>query len=65
MTKKKVIRNFGGWKSRNFSGKGKICKIFLRARKFFENRGEIWNRGECIMVSEGDGRPCREAGYLQ
>jgi len=24
MTKKKIIRNFGGWKSRNLSGKGKI-----------------------------------------
>jgi len=41
MTKKKIIRNFGGGKSRNFSGKGKILKISLRVRKFFEKRGEI------------------------
>jgi len=46
-------------KSRNFSGKGKIVKKFQKVRKFFWNRGEIWNRGgKCIMVSKGDGCPC-------
>ena len=60
------MRNFGGWKSRNFSWKGKIVKIFLKVRKFFENRGEIWNRGaKCIMVSEGDGRPWQLGKTLQ
>ena len=37
---KKIIRNFGGWKSRILSGKDKIVKIFLRVRKFFDNRGK-------------------------
>jgi len=32
-------------------------KISTESENFFENRGEIWNRGECIMVSGGDGRP--------
>jgi len=36
----------------NFSGKGNILEISKRILKFFENRGEIWNReGKCIMVS--------------
>ena len=40
MTKKEVIRNFGGWKSRNFTGKGKILEIFHRVWKFVaKNQG--------------------------
>jgi len=37
MTKKRVIRNFCGWKSRNFSGKGNILKIVQS-----ENFSKIW-----------------------
>jgi len=43
----------------NFFGKrGKILEISKRILQFFENRGEIWNRGgKCIMVSEGMDAP--------
>ena len=57
MTKKKVMRNFGGWKSRNFSGKGKMLKIFYRVWTFFENRGKSETGGKCIMVSGGMDAP--------
>ena len=63
MTKKRVIRSFGGWKWRNLSGKGKLLKIFVRVRKFFENRGEIWNRGKMHHGLRGDGRPCLQWRY--
>jgi len=54
MTKK---RSSEIWKSRNFSGKGKNFKIFHRVRNFFENRGEIWNRGENASWSQGGWTP--------
>jgi len=43
---KKVVRNFGGWKSEIFLGKGQIGEIFRGVRKIFsEIWREIWNRG--------------------
>ena len=54
MTKTKVIRNFGWWKSRNFSGKGQIVKIFLRV---FENRGKSETGRKMHHGLRGDGRP--------
>jgi len=64
MTKKKVISNFGGWKSRNFSGKGKVRK-FVRNRGKSETEGKsetggnLKQRGKCIMVSEGMDAPAK------
>ena len=47
MTKKIVVRNFGGWKWEEIlSGKGKISEIFQKVKKIFENRGKSLNRGE-------------------
>jgi len=37
--KKKVVRNFGGWKSEILGGKGQIGEIFRGVRKIFS---EIW-----------------------
>jgi len=51
-----VIRNFGGWKSRNFVWKGEMGKIFHGVWKIFRNGG-IWNMRKCIIASEGNGRP--------
>jgi len=58
MTKKKVIRNFGGWKSEMFSGKGKIFEISKRILQFFENMGEIWNMGGMHHGVRGDAPAC-------
>src|SRR6218665_1220443 len=58
MTKKKVIRNFGGWKSENFVGKGKISQTFHRVKNIFENkRKESETGGKCIMASGGMDAP--------
>ena len=55
---KKVIRNFGRWKS----------EIFLKRRNrenfhgiwiFSGNTGEIWNRGKCNIASEGMDAPAK------
>jgi len=43
-----VIRKF-----EFFWGKGKIGKFSTESEIFFGNREEIWNRGECIIASEG------------
>ena len=52
MTKKKVIRNFGGWKSEIFSGKANIFGISTESENFSKTGG-IWNKEKCIMASEG------------
>jgi len=49
---KKVIRNFGVWKSEIFGGKGKILKIFQRILKFVENRGKSETWGENASWSQ-------------
>ena len=46
MTKKKVVRNFGGWKWEICSGKGKMFEIFQKVPKFFENRGKSETEGK-------------------
>jgi len=49
-------------KIKKFFGKGKTVNIFLRVWKFFENRGEMWNRGENASWSQrGDGRLCKSS----
>jgi len=50
---KKVIKNFGGRKSENFVGKGKIGNIFLGVWKFVGNRGKSETGGKCIIASGG------------
>jgi len=49
MTKKGVIRYFGGWKSKTFSGKGKTWKIFHGVRTFFGNRGKSETGGNASL----------------
>jgi len=57
MTKKRSSEISADENQEIFSGKGKIVKIFIRVWKCFENRGEIWNRGEMHHGLRGDGRP--------
>jgi len=57
MTKMKVIRNFGGWKSRNFSAKGKILKNFHRVWNFFENMGKSETGGDNAPWPQGGWTP--------
>jgi len=38
--------------------KVKLGNFSTESEMFFGNRGKIWNRGKCIIASEGDGRPC-------
>jgi len=59
MTKKKVFRNFGGWKSKNVFGKrSMIWKIFHEVWQFFWKRGNPKQRGNASLP-QGDGRPWR------
>ena len=50
---KKVIRNFGRWKSENFSGKGKIGKIFHGVWNFFSQIVGNSKQKKCITALEG------------
>src|SRR6218665_51700 len=40
------------------TGKGKIVKKFRKSENFSEIGVKSETGGKCIMVSEGDGRPC-------
>ena len=52
---KKVIRHFGGWKSKKFLAKG---KIFHGVRNFFwKYGGNLKQGGKCIIASEGGWTP--------
>jgi len=40
-----------------FVGINQIGKIFREVRNFFRKQGEMWNRGKCIIASEGMDAP--------
>jgi len=61
MTKKKVIRNLGGWTSRNFSGKGKIVKNLRKSENFSEIGGNL-KQGEMHHGLRGMDAPGRWTG---
>jgi len=54
---KKVVRNFGGWKSGNFRGKGDIGEILRGVRKKFRKQGENLKQRGNASLPQGDGRP--------
>jgi len=61
MTKKMVIRNFGGWK--DFFGKSHTEKCNLRNFSWQSKKiSEIWRNAS---LSQGDGRPWIAFGYGQ
>jgi len=53
MTKKRSSEILADENRKCLGEKVKLGKFSTEAEQFFWNRGEIWNRGKCIIVSGG------------
>jgi len=63
MTKNKVIRNFGWWKSKKFSGKVTFLKFSTESDNFSKIGGKSETGREMHHCLRGDGRPWSEGLY--